>query len=190
MRALLGATAKAAIILAAVLLPAVGSLGLADDVPEPPGLWTGSTYGRTPSMLSGAAVVDLAALEALMAAQPLLLDVGPARQKPENFPGNRPWLPIHRSIPGAVWMPGAGVAPLDTGREELFHRRMAELTQGDETRPIVVFCRPDCWGSWNAGKRLVMKGYTRVSWFPAGLDAWQEWHETAEVKPDPAWSVK
>jgi PQQ-dependent catabolism-associated CXXCW motif protein len=190
MRTLLVAAAKVAIILAIALLPAVGNLGLADDVPEPQGLWTGSMYGRTPRTLSGAAVVDLAALETLMTTQALLLDVGPARQKPENLPDNRPWLPIHRSIPGAVWMPGAGVAPLDAGREELFHRRIAELTNGDQARPIVVFCRPDCWGSWNAGKRLVMKGYTRVSWFPTGLDGWQEKHETAEVKPDTAWSVK
>ena len=190
MRVLLEAAAKAAIILATALLPAVGGLGLAADVSEPPGLWTGSMYGRTPSTLSGAAVVDLAALEALMAAQPLLLDVGPAQQKPANFPGHRPWLPVHRSIPGAVWMPGAGIAPLEADREQLFHRRIAELTHGDKARPIVVFCRPDCWGSWNAGKRLVMQGYTRVSWFPAGLDAWQEKHETAEVKPDTAWSVE
>lgn len=190
MRAWLDAAVKTAIILATALLPAVASLGLADDAPEPQGLWTGAMYGRTPGTLSGAAVVDLAALEALVAAQPLLLDVGPAQQKPENFPDNRPWLPIHRSIPGAVWMPGAGLAPLDADREELFYRRIAELTRGDKTRPIVVFCRPACWGGWNAGKRLVMQGYTRVSWFRAGVDGWQEWHETAEAKADTAWSVK
>jgi PQQ-dependent catabolism-associated CXXCW motif protein len=189
MRALLDTGVKAVIILATALLPAVGSLGLADDVPEPAGLWTGAMYGRTPSTLSGAAVVDLPAVEALLAVQPLLLDVGPLRQKPEGFPANRPWLPVHRSIPGAVWMPGAGLAPLDAEREQLFQRRIAELTGGDRKRPIVVFCRPDCWGSWNAGKRLVMQGYVRVSWFPAGLDSWQEWHETAEVRPDTAWNV-
>ena len=31
-----------------------------------------------------------------------------ADQKPVGFPTDRPWLPAHRSIPGSVWMPGAG----------------------------------------------------------------------------------
>jgi PQQ-dependent catabolism-associated CXXCW motif protein len=145
-------------------------------------------YGQTPRTLAGAVVVDLAAVEVLLAEKPLLLDVGPARRKPANFPTNRPWLPTHRSIPGAIWMPDAGAAPLDAGREELFYRRIAELTRGDKTKPIVVFCRPDCWGSWNAGKRLVTRGYTSVRWFPAGIDGWQDEHPTAEVEPDVRWS--
>ena len=147
-------------------------------------------YGRTPRTLSGAAVVDLAAVEALMAEKPLLLDVGPAHRKPESFPKDRPWLPTHRSIPGAIWMPGAGAEPLDPGREALFLRRIGELTHGNAARPIVVFCQPSCWGSWNAGKRLVTNGYTGVRWFPAGVDGWQERHETAEVKPDAGWSAE
>jgi PQQ-dependent catabolism-associated CXXCW motif protein len=135
-------------------------------------------------------VVDLAAVEVLMAEKPLLLDVGPAYRKPVNLPADRPWLPTHRSIPGATWMPGAGAAPLDAGREDLFDRRIAELTRGDKAKPIVVFCRPDCWGSWNAGKRLVTRGYTRVWWFPAGIDGWQDKHATSEVEPDVGWRAE
>jgi PQQ-dependent catabolism-associated CXXCW motif protein len=177
----------AAIVLASVVLPPGSSLG---DAPEPEGLWTGPMYGRTPRTLGGAVVVDLAALEALMAGNPLLLDVGPADRKPENFPRDRPWLPIHRSVPRAIWMPGAGDALLGAEREELFYRRIGELMQGDKTRPIVVFCRPDCWGSWNAGKRLVTQGYTGVHWFRDGIEAWQDKHETAEIKPDPGWGAE
>ncbi|HWE16040.1 MAG TPA: rhodanese-like domain-containing protein [Hyphomicrobiaceae bacterium] len=188
MRTAIEAAAKAAIGLAALLFPAVASAG-PGDVQEPPGLWTGPMYGQTPRTLAGAVVVDLAALEALAGVKPLLLDVGPAARKPETFPASRPWLPTHRSIPGAVWMPGAGAAPLDTEHEALFFRRIAELTHGDVIRPIVVFCQPNCWGSWNAGKRLVMKGYTGVHWFPAGVDGWQDKHQTAEVKPDMGWSA-
>jgi PQQ-dependent catabolism-associated CXXCW motif protein len=177
----------AAITLRAMFLAALANAGPASDVPEPPGLWIGAMHGQTPSALSGALVVDLAAVAALMAEKPLLLDVGPAPRKPENFGNDRPWLPIHRSIPNAVWMPGAGTAPLEAGREQLFYRRIEELTHGDKARPIVVFCRPQCWGGWNAGKRLVSKGYTRVRWFPAGTDGWQEQRETAEVEPDTEW---
>jgi PQQ-dependent catabolism-associated CXXCW motif protein len=197
MRTAIEAAAKAAMVaaigLAALLLAAVASAGPGDradaDIQEPPGLWTGPMYGQTPRTLAGAVVMDLAGVEALAGKKPLLLDVGPAARKPETFPASRPWLPTHRSIPGAVWMPGAGAAPLDTEREALFFRRIAELTQGDATRPIVVFCQPSCWGSWNAGKRLVMQGYTGVHWFPAGIDGWQDKHETAEVKPDVGWSA-
>lgn len=52
--------------------------------------------------------------------------------------------------------------------------RIDALTEGNKTRPIVTFCKPKCRGSWNAGKRLVVKGYTGVGWFPAGIDGWQE----------------
>jgi PQQ-dependent catabolism-associated CXXCW motif protein len=190
MRALLPTAAKVAIILAIALLAAAVSAGSAADIAEPRGLWTGPMYGQTPRTLAGAVVVDLAAVEVLMAEKPLLLDVGPAHRKPVNFPTDRPWLPTHRSIPSATWMPAAGAAPLDAGREELFFRRIEELTRGDKTKPIVVFCRPDCWGSWNAGKRLVTRGYTSVRWFPMGIDGWQDEHATAEVEPDVGWSAE
>jgi PQQ-dependent catabolism-associated CXXCW motif protein len=200
MRARIATAAQAALLAGIVLVTLPAPLlapdvradpgaGAGADVPEPAGLWTGPMLGPTPRTLAGAAVVNLAGLEALMAGgKPLLIDVGPADRKPEGFPRGRPWMPSHRSIPGAVWMPGAGTAPLAAGREALMARRIAELTGGDRARPIVVFCRPRCWGSWNAGKRLVTLGYTRVNWFPAGINAWQETHETAVVKPDTVWS--
>ncbi|APO75996.1 rhodanese-like domain-containing protein [Rhizobium etli 8C-3] len=157
------------------------------EVPEPSGLWTGPMRGQTPTTLTGATVIDLAGLEALMPKDPVLLDVGPADQKPEDFPKDRLWLPTHRSIPGAVWMPGAGAAAFEATKEEAFFRRVNELTQGDSSKPIVTFCRPECWGSWNAGKRLVMKGFTGVYWFPGGISSWQEAHDTVEVKPEKDW---
>jgi PQQ-dependent catabolism-associated CXXCW motif protein len=157
-------------------------------VPEPDGVWTGPMLSATPETLKGATVLDISALDALMAKGPLILDVGPVDQKPADFPKDALWLPIHRSIPGAVWMPGAGLAPLDPGREEAFYARMEELTKGDKATPIVAFCHPDCWGSWNAAKRLVLRGYTQVHWFPEGIEGWQSVHETAEVKPDPVWA--
>jgi PQQ-dependent catabolism-associated CXXCW motif protein len=186
-RALLEMATNAAIMLGTMFLAALANAGPGADVPEPPGLWIGAMHGQTPNVLSGAVVVDLAGVAALLAEKPLLLDVGPAARKPENFPNDRPWLPIHRSIPNAVWMPGAGSAPLDAGREQLFYRRIEELTYGDKAKPIVVFCRPQCWGGWNAGKRLVSKGYTGVRWFPAGTDGWQEQRDTAAVEPDTEW---
>ncbi|MDO9428849.1 MAG: rhodanese-like domain-containing protein [Methylobacterium sp.] len=180
--------------LAAAALLALGTMAAAPadspvDVPEPEGLHTGPQQGYTPPTLKGAAVLDIDGLDRVVAqGKPVLLDVALADRRPAGMAADKPWLPAHRSIPGAVWMPSAGGAPLDPAHEALFLRRVAELTEGDKARAIVTFCHPDCWGSWNAGKRLVQAGYTGVHWFPTGLEGWQERHETAVVKEDPAWA--
>lgn len=180
-----GVAALAALALLAAAAPADSPV----NVPEPDGLWTGPQRGYTPATLAGATVIDADRLAAMLPDKPVLLDVVLADRKPANFPSDRPWLPTHRSIPGAVWMPGAGVAPLSPERETLFLRRVAELTGGDRTKPVVTFCRPECWGSWNAGRRLVLAGYTNVHWFPEGVEGWQDDRGTAVAKPDPAWAA-
>lgn len=177
---------RAWLVLAACLLAAPASA----EVAEPEGLWTGPMVGDTPATLTGAKVVDVPALESLMAAQPLLVDVGPADRKPDNLPKEAIWKPIHRSIPGAAWFPGAGSAELPPDKVEAFLQRIAELTHGDKAAPIVTFCKPRCWGSWNVGKRLVQAGYTGVHWLPAGVNGWQETHDTMAVQPEPGWQPK
>ncbi|MDP4002819.1 rhodanese-like domain-containing protein [Methylobacterium sp. NEAU K] len=161
------------------------------NVPEPEGLYAGPPKGYTPATLKGAAVIDAEALAALVAGpdKPVLIDVAAPDRKPSNFPAGRLWLPVHPSIPGAVWMPEAGAEPLAPEREALFYARVAQLTGGDTGRPVVVFCHVECWGSWNAGKRLVRKGYTGVRWFPEGVEGWQDKRETANLREDPAWKV-
>jgi len=161
------------------------------NVQEPEGFHTGPQQGYTPPTLKGAVVLDIDGLDRVVAeARPVLIDVALADRRPAGMAPDKPWLPAHRSIPGAVWMPNAGAAPLDPAHEALFLARVADLTGGDRTKPIVTFCHPDCWGSWNAGKRLVQAGYTAVHWFPAGIEGWQERHETAVLKEDPAWAAR
>ncbi|CAO4169920.1 Rhodanese domain-containing protein [Methylorubrum aminovorans] len=172
-----------------LLLGAAGPADSPVNVPEPDGLYTGPPRGYTPATLKGATVIDRQGLEALLLEGPVLIDVVLADHRPAGLPADRPWLPTHRSIPGAVWMPGAGGAPLSPEKEEAFLRRVAELTGGDRAKPVVTFCRPECWGSWNAGKRLVAAGYSRVHWFPLGVEGWQDDHDTAVAKPDPAWTA-
>lgn len=185
-RLLRGGAALAAAGLLAAAAPADSPL----NVPEPDGLHEGVQQGYTPKTLRGAVVLDSAGLDALLAKAPVLIDVAPADRKPAGFPADRPWLPAHRSIPGAAWMPDAGAAPLESAREALFLKRVAALTGGDKAKPVVTFCRPDCWGSWNAAKRLVLQGYTGVHWFPDGIEGWQEQHDTAVVRRDSAWAAE
>jgi PQQ-dependent catabolism-associated CXXCW motif protein len=176
-------------LLALVVAAGLAGGALADDAPppEPEGYRTGSLRAPTPATLSGARVLDLAGLEAAIAARAVLIDVGPAPVKPEDLPAGTLWLPTHRSIPGAAWMPGAGLGELPPGRERLLLDQVAELTRGDPAAPVVVFCKPDCWASWNLGKRLVNAGYTAVAWFPDGVDTWQAAHPTTPVEPMPGW---
>jgi PQQ-dependent catabolism-associated CXXCW motif protein len=173
----------------ALALAALAGGARAEDAPppEPDGYRTASLRAPTPATLTGARVLDLAALEVLVSEGPVLVDVGPAPVKPENLAPDALWLPTHRSIPGAAWFPGAGLGDLPPEREALLLEQVAELTGGDRSAPLVVFCKPDCWASWNAGKRLLRAGYTNVAWFPDGVDAWQEHHPTAPVEAMPGW---
>ena len=177
----------AALVALGLMLGAAGPADSPVNVPEPEGLYTGPPHGYTPATLKGATVLNLKGLEGLSPEKPVLLDVVLADRTPAGFPAGRPWLPTHRSLPGAVWLPGAGGAPLEPAQEEAFLARVAALTGGNKAKPVVTFCRPECWGSWNAGKRLVAAGYSRVYWFPTGVEGWQDDHDTAAVKPDPQW---
>ncbi|MBP7000806.1 rhodanese-like domain-containing protein [Amaricoccus sp.] len=176
-------------LIGALALVLLAGRALAGDAPpEPEGYRTGDLRAATPATLSGATVLDLAALEAAVAGGAVLIDVGPAPVKPADMPADRPWLPTHRSIPGAVWLPGAGLGDdLPADREELLLGEVAGLTGGDKAKAVVVFCKPDCWASWNVGRRLVLAGYSAVGWFPGGVDAWQVDHPTAPVEAPAGW---
>ena len=69
----------------------------------------------------------------------------------------------------------------DTGYEALSPAEEARLRDGltrakagDPDRPVVIFCRSDCWMSWNAARRAVEWGFDPVIWFPGGTDAWEQ----------------
>ncbi|PNG27419.1 rhodanese-like domain-containing protein [Methylocella silvestris] len=192
MRRPISATESAARCVATVAL-ALLLTGAADSpghVPEPDGLWQGVMRGYTPNSVKGARVLDTAeAVRLIEEKTPVLLDVGPADKRPASMSQTTPWMPAHRSIPGAVWMPGGGSGTPDAQFSESFRSRVAALTGGDVERPIITFCHPECWGSWNAAKRLVGFGYKEVYWYPDGLEGWQTEREPVTVTPDPVWAL-
>ena len=160
----------------------------AAPVPEPSGLWQGAMHGDTPNTLKGATVIDTKALaDMIRREKPLLLDVVDQDKKSASTSTDIPWMPTHRSIPGAVWLAGAGSGTSDPAFTAAFKTRIAALTGGDIKKPIVAFCHPHCWGSWNAAKRLVILGYKHVYWYPDGVEGWQSQDDTKIVRPDPAW---
>ncbi len=159
------------------------------EMQEPADSWTGPMHGETPATLAGAKVVDAEAVARLKDSdKAVLLDVAETPKKPEKISSDAPWLPIHLTIPGAVWLANAGLGETDPEFQRRFGERVAALTGGDKKKPLVVFCHPKCWGSWNAAKRLVTLGYGQVFWFPEGVEGWQEKFSTTPTKEDATWN--
>lgn len=157
-------------------------------VPEPSGYWSGPMHSDTPATVKGAEVIDAQKLAEIKAKQaPVMIDVANMELKPKNFPSNMIWDPRHLSVPGATWMPGAGSGRTDSGFEDAFKARLLALTGGDKNKPIVTFCHPKRWGSWNAAKRAAALGYTHVYWMPSGAEGWEDTNEAAGVQADPSW---
>lgn len=80
----------------------------------------------------------------------------------------------HESIPGAVWLPGAGRGEsLGDALQARLARTLKSATRGDATRPMVFFCQGNhCWLSYNAALRAAALGYREVYWYRGGLEAW------------------
>ncbi len=131
--------------------------------------------GAVPATLAGAIVVltARAAEQFLTEHHALPIDVSAAPIRPPGMAPHMPWLPpAHQDIPGGLWLPNAGLAVLHPDRGEGFLHAVAEHVGGDRDRFILVYCHANCWGSWNAAKRLLQAGYVNVAWFPGGIEAW------------------
>lgn len=154
--------------------------------PEPAGFWTGPMGGPVPATIAGGTVVDTAALADLIAERdPVLVDVGPMPHKPDNIAADAWVPPPHRTLPGSTWLPGAGAGDLPPERDVWYRSWLQVLTGGNSTRPLVIFCHPDCWGSWNAAKRAILYGYSNVHWYEEGIEGWQDsGRETQAVQPE------
>ena len=158
-------------------------------VPEPKGLWHGPLHGQTPTTLAGASVIDAPTVDKLVHDHAVFIDVANPDHRPPGLPSDMPYTPIHRSIPGATWMPGAGSGTDDPAFAKAFAARIDALTGGDKEKPVMAFCHPARWGSWNAAKRMTEMGYKHVYWFPQGAEGWQAYGQAADAEPDAIWKA-
>ena len=168
------APARIAALVGALLLAAASP-----DLPVP--------SGPVPAGLPGGTVVHATAVEALLRnGGAVLVDVAEVPRRPATLAAGAPWLPPeHRDIPGSVWIPGAGRNPVAPELERYFRERLAALTAGSADRPIVLYCHPNCWGSWIAARRAQAYGYRNVFWYPDGIEGWQDAHlPTASATPE------
>jgi PQQ-dependent catabolism-associated CXXCW motif protein len=144
--------------------------------PEPQGFWTGAMLGETPATLAGGRLIHTQALADLLTRDAVvLIDVAEPPHRPENLAPDAIWKPLaHRNLFGSVWIPGAGAGRLDDDLNAFFRDRLAMLTGDDLDRPVVFYCHPNCWASWNAAKRAISLGYRNVYWYADGVEGWQD----------------
>lgn len=158
-------------LLAALLLP---GMALAQAVPEPEG-YRGAPYAApVPEGLDGATTVDAEEAHRLWeSGEVAFIDVLPREPKPPDLPEGTIWRERpHDSIPGATWLPNVGYEALAPQEQAYLEGGLLALTGGDPARPVLFFCKTNCWMSWNAAKRTLALGYRDVLWFPGGADGW------------------
>lgn len=180
------ASGTLAFLAGAVLLGAAGCASRA-TVPEPSGYWTGPINSDVPASISGGRVVDAHGLAALLARErAVVVDASNAPVRPDGLASGAPWLPLpHPAIPGSLWIPGSGLAAITEPVDHYFRERLAEATGGDRDFPVVLYCHERCWLSWNAAKRAIEYGYSRVYWFPEGIEGWRAAGlATAVIEPE------
>jgi len=141
---------------------------------EPSGYRMDNYRAPTPATLAGARVVTTAEAQELWKAGAAFVDVLPHIPRPANLPPGTIWREKARTnIPGSIWLPDTGYGALAAETEAYLRRGLEHITGGDHSKWIVLYCRKDCWMSWNAAKRALTMGYRKVAWYPEGTEGWE-----------------
>ena len=158
------------------------------SVEEPDGYRMDDYDAEVPEQLTGAITVSATEVLQLQQTQSaLVVDVIPEHRRPDFLPKDQIWLPVdHKGVPGALWLPDTGFGALSPVTENYLRTHLSDSTGEDLSKPLVFYCRADCWMSWNAAKRALGYGYTRVYWFRDGVDDWFfEGFDFAVLEPAP-----
>ncbi|WP_434362240.1 rhodanese-like domain-containing protein [Parasalinivibrio latis] len=150
---------------------------LSNEIEEPKEYRQNNYRAAVPGKVTGAGVIETPQeLETFIKQyNPVLLDVYPAARKPDNLADTELWIePTRSTLPGAVWLANVGLGTLTLPLEEHFRKTLGTLTGNNPGYPVVIFCEPSCWHSWNATKRAVAEGYTQIYWYRAGVKGWEE----------------
>jgi PQQ-dependent catabolism-associated CXXCW motif protein len=186
-------SAAKACLLSALIAFAVGSTAHTQDVesvskiPDEPADYRLDNYrAPVPLTLHGALVVDTPALvQRLADSRTIVIDVLPQELRPPRLAPDNVWLPPpHDGIPGAIWLPNVGYGQLPPSLLAYFADGLRQITGNDPDRPLVFYCRSDCWMSWNAARRALCLGYRQVFWYRDGIEGWRkESHPVTVLTP-------
>ena len=126
----------------------------------------------TPQGTDGAKTISTQTLQQMLHSDqpPKLLNVQPVRWQHGLFLQQEPFL----QIPGSRWTPNVGMGELDEGWEKYFRYHLEVVTNHQQNAALVLYCRADCWMSWNAIKRAASWGYTNLYWYRDGVDGWRD----------------
>lgn len=143
---------------------------------EPPDYKMDDYRSPTPATLAGARVVGTREAEAAWRDKAaVLVDTMPRDVRPANLPAGTVWRDRPRDhMPGSVWLANVGYGALSTEMTTYFRDALAAVSGDDLGKPLLFYCRRDCWMSWNAAKRALAWGYREVLWYPDGTDGWEE----------------
>ncbi|MCW2272659.1 PQQ-dependent catabolism-associated CXXCW motif protein [Rhodoblastus acidophilus] len=142
---------------------------------EPPSYRLDDYLAPVPATLKGQPALDVAQAKALWESGALFLDVLPHAPRPQGLAPDTVFIDKpHVSIKGAFWLPEVGRGELSAHTDTYFRQSLSALTAGDFSRKIVVFCKRDCWMSWNAARRAQVFGYRNILWFSDGIEGWRD----------------
>lgn len=166
-------------LLRMLLLPALLLAAAAAQAgPESDALFNAEGYRQahyrspTPASVDGAVTVDTDTLQRLLKERPdtLLIDVYRRQWLFDRFIPDED----HHNLAGSHWLANTGDGQLAPRWADYFEFHLARLSQGRQDRPMVFYCRSDCWLGWNAARRAARLGYTHLYWYRDGIDAWQQ----------------
>lgn len=170
-------------IMAGMAALALAATAQADEPQDPatgPGLFDAQGYRtaryRAPVKADPAPAATIA-LAAALALDPgrdaLFIDVTPVEVGVRD-PATGVWALVseHLTIPGALWLPDTGRAPIDADLWQALEARIRAARTAAPGTPVIVFCRADCWMSWNAARRLAAQGAANIHWLAEGTDGW------------------
>lgn len=158
-------------LILAALIALMPVTAAAEQVFDPAsGLRIAAYRAPVPGSVPGGRVVDADTVAAMGAGGALLIDVMAAPGHSIAPSGAWTVAAPHETIPGAHWLPEIGRGDPDP---RIAAGLRASLT-GCADRIVVLFCKTDCWMSWNAVQHVAALGIPDIGWYPGGVDDWTD----------------
>lgn len=142
---------------------------------------SGGCQRPTPLTLTGAKTVTTYDVERLLAQDwengPYIFDVENLTPHKAFLTDNEINYPERESLPGSVWLPGAGAKLAFENKNPAIKSRLLAILDdfgGSDKTTSLLFTGSgyDCWMSYNAALFAVQNGFKNVLWYRGGMKSW------------------